>query len=315
MRVLIAEDDTLTRRILQRAATSLGHECLLAKDGLEAWDIHKNAPYIDVIISDRVMPGMDGIELCRRVRNAEDDWYTFFIFITSLGEKGDLIEGLKAGADDYLTKPLDHEQLQAKLFAASRVTSLHRRLNEQNDELEKLNTELFATSRRDPLTMLGNRLRLREDLETLASQVERYEHSVCAMLCDIDFFKAYNDKYGHVAGDEVLTKTAEAISGNLRKGDSAYRYGGEEFLVTLPEQNIESAAKAAERLRRNIEGMRIPHASREEPEIITISIGLAELRPESEKTAEDLLKEADEALYEAKESGRNRVKINGTCLR
>jgi two-component system, cell cycle response regulator len=315
VKVLIAEDDTLTRRILQRAATSLGHECLLAKDGLEAWDIHEEESYIDVIISDRMMPGIDGLELCRRVRNSGDDWYTFFIFITSLGEKGDLIEGLKAGADDYLTKPLDHEQLQAKLLAASRVTSLHRRLNEQNEELEKLNTELFATSRRDPLTLLGNRLRLREDLEALASRVERYEHSVCAMLCDIDFFKAYNDTYGHVAGDEVLKKTAEAISDNLRKGDSAYRYGGEEFLVTLPEQNIETAAAAAERLRRNIEEMKIPHTSREEPEIITISVGLAELRPGNGKSAEDLLKEADEALYEAKESGRNRVRVNDSCFR
>lgn len=315
MRVLIAEDDTITRRILQRAVTSLGHEYLLAKDGSEAWETHEREPYIDVIISDRMMPGMDGIELCRRVRKSSDDWYTFFIFITSLGEKGDLIEGLKAGADDYLTKPLDHEQLQAKLLAASRVTSLHRRLNEQNDELEKLNVELFATSRRDPLTMLGNRLRLREDLETLASHVERYERSVCAMLCDIDFFKAYNDNYGHVAGDDILKKTAEAISGNLRKGDSAYRYGGEEFLVTLPEQSIESAVSAAERLRRRIERMQIPHTSRERPEIITISIGLAELRPDDGKSAEDLLKEADAALYEAKENGRNQVKVNEACLR
>ncbi len=310
MRVLVAEDDALTRRILQRSVASLGHECLLAKNGSEAWEAHEREPHIDVIISDRMMPGMDGIELCRRIREAGGDWYTFFIFITSLGEKGDLIEGLKAGADDYLTKPFDHEQLQAKLLAASRVTSLHRRLSEQNDELEKLNAELFETSRRDPLTMLGNRLRLREDLDILASRVERYEYSVCAMLCDIDFFKAYNDSYGHIAGDEVLKKTAGAIAGNLRKGDSAYRYGGEEFLVILPEQSVRSAAAAAERLRRNVEGMRMPHASRERPEIITISIGLAELRPGDEKSAEDLLKEADEALYEAKEDGRNRVKVN-----
>jgi diguanylate cyclase (GGDEF)-like protein len=315
VRVLIAEDDALTRRILQRAVKSLGHECLLAKDGAQAWEMHESEPYIDVIISDRMMPGMDGIELCRRVRKAGEDWYTFFIFITSLGEKGDLIDGLKAGADDYLTKPLDHEQLQAKLLAASRVTSLHRRLNEQNEELEKLNVELFATSRRDPLTMLGNRLRLREDLETLASRIERYEHSVCAMLCDIDYFKAYNDNYGHVAGDDVLKKTAEAISDNLRKGDAAYRYGGEEFLVILPEQNVRSAAAAAERLRGRIEAMRIPHTDREQPEIITISIGLAELRPGEKRSAETLLKEADKALYEAKGNGRNRVEVNGACHR
>ncbi|MGH3088251.1 MAG: response regulator transcription factor, partial [Rubrobacteraceae bacterium] len=125
MRILIAEDDALTRRILQRAIQNLGHECLLARDGTQAWKLHESESYIDVIISDRMMPGIDGIELCRRVREASENWYTFFIFITALGEKGDLIEGLKAGADDYLAKPLDHEQLQARLLAASRVTSLH----------------------------------------------------------------------------------------------------------------------------------------------------------------------------------------------
>lgn len=311
MRVLIAEDDALTRRILQRAIKSLGHECLLAKDGAEAWEIHEREPYIDVIISDRMMPFVDGIELCRRVREANDDWYTFFIFITSLGGKGDLIEGLKAGADDYLIKPLDHEQLQAKLLAASRVTSLHRRLNEQNEQLEKLNSELFATSRRDPLTTLGNRLRLREDLEGLTSRVERYNHRVSAILCDIDFFKSYNDNYGHVAGDEVLKRTAGSILANLRKGDSAYRFGGEEFLVTLPEQSLDSAAAAAERLRDSVEAMQIPHEYREDPKIVTISVGLAQLCPGDRKSAEELLKEADDALYEAKENGRNRIKVNG----
>lgn len=312
MRILIAEDDTITRRILQRAVENLGHECLISGDGAAAWEAYKKERHVDVIISDRMMPGMDGIELCRLVREMGDDRYTFFIFITALGEKGDLIEGLRAGADDYLIKPLDHEQLQARLLSASRVTSLHRRLGEQNAQLEKLNDALFATARRDPLTLLGNRLSMREDLDSLYARIQRYKHSCSAMLCDIDFFKRYNDAYGHLAGDEVLKETAGAITASLRKGDSAYRYGGEEFLITLPEQTLDSAYKVAERLRKRVEELKIPHEALTPSGIITISIGLAQIKPGEDKPVEKLLKEADEALYEAKKNGRNRVAINGS---
>jgi diguanylate cyclase (GGDEF)-like protein len=193
------------------------------------------------------------------------------------------------------------------LIAASRVNSLHRQLNERNAELEKLNRELFAASRQDPLTRLGNRLRLREDLEKLNGQVERYSHGCCAMLCDIDFFKAYNDTYGHLAGDEVLKKVAGVISGNLRRGDMAYRYGGEEFLIILPEQTLEFANVAAERLRRCVEELAILHEAKTPPGVVTISVGLAALSPGERKPVEKLLKEADDALYSAKEAGRNRV--------
>jgi PleD family two-component response regulator len=124
---------------------------------------------------------------------------------------------MKAGVDDYLAKPLDREQLQVRLIAASRVTSLHRQLNKQKAELEKLNEELSASARRDPLTGLGNRLRIREDLETLSAWLERYGHGCCLMLCDIDFFKSYNDTYGHLAGDEVLKRVARVVSENLKE--------------------------------------------------------------------------------------------------
>jgi two-component system cell cycle response regulator len=214
--------------------------------------------------------------------------------------------GLEAGADDYLSKPLDRGELQVRLISASRVTELHRRLAQQNEELERLNRMLFEQSREDPLTHLGNRLRLREDLETLSAQVKRYGHSYCIMLCDVDFFKAYNDTYGHLAGDEVLKRVADVISENLRSGDMAYRYGGEEFLIVLPEQDLRSATVAAERLRRSVEELAIPHRARTLPEIVTVSMGLATLSA-GEKSADDLLKAADAALYAAKEAGRNRV--------
>jgi diguanylate cyclase (GGDEF)-like protein len=306
LRVLIAEDDTVSRMILTKAVEKSGHECLAVEDGEKAWELFQNTPEVDVVISDWMMPGIDGPEFCRRVRAANSGWYTFFIFLTALGDKQHLLEGMQAGADDYLAKPLDREQLQVRLIAASRVNSLHRQLNEQKDELKKLNRELFAMSRRDPLTRLGNRLRLREDLETLGAQAQRYGHSYCAMLCDVDFFKAYNDTYGHLAGDEVLKRVADVISENLRGGDMAYRYGGEEFLIMLPEQSLESAVSIADRLRRAAEALRIPH-EKNPPGVVTISLGVAALPAGEPKSTDDLLKEADEALYRAKESGRNRV--------
>jgi two-component system, cell cycle response regulator len=306
LRILVAEDDTISRTILAKAVEKFGHECLVVEDGEKAWELFQCTPEVDVVISDWMMPGIDGPELCRRVRAINSGWYTFFIFLTALGDKQHLLEGMQAGADDYLTKPLDREQLQVRLIAASRVNSLHRQLNEQKDELAKLNRELFAMSRRDPLTRLGNRLRLREDLETLGAQAQRYGHSYCAMLCDVDFFKAHNDTYGHLAGDEVLKRVADVISEHLRGGDIAYRYGGEEFLIVLPEQSLESGVSIADRLRRAVEDLGISH-EKNPPGVVTISLGVAALSAGEPKSADDLLKEADEALYRAKESGRNCV--------
>jgi two-component system, cell cycle response regulator len=322
LKVLIAEDDAISRRILKKSVEKFGHECLVAEDGEKAWELYQNTPEIDVVISDWMMPGIHGPEFCRRVREKNDSSYTFFIFLTALGDKEHLLEGMKAGADDYLAKPLDREQLQVRLVAASRVNSLHRQLSEQNQqlneqkaELEKLNQELFALARRDPLTHLGNRLRLHEDLKILNAQAERYVRGYCVMLCDIDHFKLYNDTYGHLAGDEVLERVAEVISGNLRAGDTAYRYGGEEFLTILPEQTLDSATPAAERLRCSVENLAIPHETRTPPGVVTMSVGLVTFSRGEKRSFEELLKEADDALYAAKEAGRNRVVAPSTTVR
>ena len=312
MRVLIAEDDAISRTILTKSVERFGHECLVAEDGEKAWELFQNTEEVDVVISDWMMPGIDGPELCRRVRGRTSSSYTFFIFLTTLGDKVHLLEGMRAGADDYLPKPLDREQLQVRLIAASRVTSLHRQLNEQKAELEKLNGELFKTARRDPLTGLGNRLRMWEDLEMLSAHVERYGHGCCVVLCDIDFFKSYNDTYGHLAGDEVLKKVAKVVCENLRRGDAAYRFGGEELLIVLPEQSLHSASVVAERLRRSVEEVAISHNTKTPPQVVTISLGLAALSPGEKKPIEELLKEADDALYGAKEAGRNRVMAHDT---
>jgi two-component system, cell cycle response regulator len=307
VRVLIAEDDAPSRTILRRSVQKLGHECLAAENGQAALELYRNTPGVDLVISDWMMPGIDGPALCRLIREDKRDDYTYFIFLTALGDKGHLLAGLAAGADDYLSKPLDHDELQLRLASAYRVTLLHRRLATQNEQLEQLNERLFEESREDPLTRLGNRLRLEEDLDVLQARSRRYGHSYAVALCDVDLFKEYNDRYGHPAGDRVLQKVAETITRCRRGGDTAYRYGGEEFLIVLPEQTLQSAASTADHLRKTVEGLRIPHEANVPPGLVTISAGVAALSKGHPKSANELLEQADAALYEAKEAGRNRV--------
>jgi len=172
-----------------------------------------------------------------------------------------------------------------------------------------LNHELFEQGRRDPLTQLGNRLRLMEDLVLIVGQAERYEKRYCAVMCDVDGFKSYNDFYGHLAGDEVLRSVAQTLIASCRDGDAAYRYGGEEFLLILPEQSEAKAAIAAERFRKSIETLALPHQTKSPPGVVTISAGVATLEPCDYKAAHLWLKRADEALYRAKQDGRNCVRV------
>ena len=260
-----------------------------------------------------MMPGIDGPGLCRLIREDGRDGYTYFIFLTALGDKRHLLAGLAAGADDYLSKPLDREELQVRLASAFRLTQLHRRLASQNEQLEKLNERLFEESREDPLTPLGNRLRLEEDLDVLQARSRRYGHSYAVALCDVDLFKEYNDRYGHPAGDRVLEKVAVVIMRNRRGGDTAYRYGGEEFLIVLPEQTLQAAASTADHLRETVEGLRIPHKANDPKRLVTISAGVAALSKWDPMSASELLEQADTALYKAKEAGRNRVAAHGNA--
>jgi two-component system, cell cycle response regulator len=307
MRVLIAEDDAVSRMILRRWVERLGHECLTAGDGVAALELYRKTPDVDLVISDWMMPGVDGPELCRLVRNDERDRYTYFIILTALGDKDHLLAGLEAGADDYLSKPLDRDELRVRLVSACRVTELHRRLAAQNEQLGRLNNRLFEESREDALTHLGNRLRLEEDLEVLEARSRRYGHSYAVALCDVDCFKAYNDHYGHLAGDEVLKKVADTITHHRRSGDTAYRYGGEEFLIVLPEQSLQAATSTADSLRKTVERLGIPHEGNVPPGIVTISAGVAALSTRDSRSAEELMEQADAALYRAKKTGRNRV--------
>ncbi|HEY7060211.1 MAG TPA: diguanylate cyclase [Chloroflexota bacterium] len=263
---------------------------------------------MDVVISDWMMPEMDGLALCRRVRERDDDTrYTYSVLLTVLGDKEHFLEGMQTGADDYLTKPFDRDALQARLLAAGRVMALHRRLATQNAALAELNRALYESARTDPLTGLGNRLRLWEDLHALEARAERYGYQYAIGLCDVDRFKAYNDQYGHQAGDTALQQVGQTIAAHCRVGDTAYRYGGEEFLVVLPEQSRTSAAIAMDRIRRAVQGLAIPHAGNAPSGVLTLSSGVALPAAAAPQTIEALLHAADSALYAAKHAGRNRI--------
>ncbi len=314
LKVLIVDDDPDARELVEDAIRTLGHACVLARDGLEALEMHERER-ADVIVSDWRMPRMDGLQLCRSIR-AEDPLrsYTHFIFLTGNDDKEHFVEGMRAGADDYISKPIDLDELDARLEAARRVVSLQRQLRANNSVLRRDSERAFVAARTDPLTAALNRLALAEDLEALAARAERYNHRYCAALCDVDEFKSYNDHFGHLAGDEALRQVANALHEALRRGDGFYRYGGEEFLAILPEQSLAEAASAMDRARQAVERLRIPHAPGARLPFVTISAGIAALSGGSSGSLDGWLKRSDAALYAAKAHGRNRVEVEIAAL-
>jgi diguanylate cyclase (GGDEF)-like protein len=306
LKVLVVDDDRDERQAFLEAVHALGHECRVAADGVEALALHDTA-HADVILSDWKMPRMDGLELCRRIRSADDGTaYTYFILIAGYGDREHFLLGMQAGADDYHAKPVQLDELRARLASAARVIRVYRKLAEQNRALRRTGQASFEQARVDPLTGTANRLRLQEDLQGIWARAKRYSRPLCAALCDIDRFKSYNDALGHLAGDEVLRRVAVAIRDELRESDLIYRYGGDEFLVILPEQSVPEATLAMDRVRRAVEELDI--RSSESEDAVTLSVGLASPRP-SDARVEDWLARADGALYLAKAHGRNRLEI------
>lgn len=304
MRIIIAEDDNVSRLILEAELQRLGHKVSAASDGQEAWELFVLLG-ADVVISDGAMPRVDGFDLCRRIRNSPASTYPYFIFITNLGDEASVRKGMDAGADDYLAKPLNAAELSARLVVASRINLLYRRMQLQQRELELLNRTLFSQARTDPLTGLINRLGLNEDATLFAERVEAGEQ-FCAIMCDIDYFKGYNDGYGHQAGDEVLRNVAASLRSSCRPDDRVYRFGGEEFLIVARIATAADGADFAERCRASVQGMRLTHAYSPYG-IVTLSVGIAVSSRTSQDSVEAWLRRADESLYKSKELGRNRV--------
>lgn len=300
LKILIVEDEPSARSGLAKAVIELGFNVRAAADGEEAWQLHRRSP-ADVILSDWRMPRLDGYELCKRTRAAEDEHYTYFIFMTALADKEHFLRAMEAGADDYLTKPIDLDELRARLLSAARVMKLHRKLAERTRVLRRDSQRFFHDARVDALTDIPNRLCLREDLEALGARMARYGHRYSVGIADVDHFKDYNDRFGHLEGDVTLRNIAACIRDHLRVGDTLYRYGGEEFLVILPEQSLSAAAGAMDRVRSAVE----------KRGSVTISVGVAELDAAKKESPDGWLRRADAALYRAKGGGRNRVEVDG----
>ena len=300
MKVLVVDDEPLARLVLQTAVERLGHEWTAAENGEAGWE-RFTADQPDVLVTDLLMSGMHGLELCRRVREHDSSHgrYTYVILATVLGDREDVVRGMEAGADDYLVKPVELFDLQSRLIAARRVTALHA-------ELDAYRAELSRLAHTDPLTRLGNRLSMEEDLTAVDARGRRYGHRFCVAICDVDLFKTYNDTLGHQAGDEALQAVAARMKRDLRAGDGVYRYGGEEFVLVLPEQTLETAGVAVDRVRSAVEELAIPHPASPSG-VLTISAGVVAFTPGATGSLDQLLEQADMALYRAKAAGRNRV--------
>ncbi len=308
MRILIADDDATSRLMLEAIATKLGHECLIATDGSAAWDLLSTSG-VDVLLSDWMMPGVDGPELCRRVRHELSGQYVYIVLITALGNHQQVLEGMGAGADDYLIKPVDPFSVRSRLIAAERVTALHRELVDVQSMLERSTAVATERSLTDALTGLSNRRRMEEDLANMHARAQRVFRNYGVALFDIDHFKAYNDHHGHLKGDEILRRVAHRFVNDVRSGERVYRYGGEEFLLLLDDCTHEGAVVAAERLRLAVADLGIPHESRpDSPKLVTLSGGVACWDPVSTRTVAELLELADRALFEAKSAGRNCIR-------
>jgi two-component system chemotaxis response regulator CheY len=299
LRILIAEDDRLSRRMLVRALGEMGHEVVAAADGLEAWEALERDD-LRLVIADWMMPRLDGLQLVRKIRAAGFDRYVYVILLTSRAQKTDIIEGLAAGADDYVTKPFDRDELAFRLSAGERVVRLEEELAARNEQLQQL-------ALHDALTGIPNRRSLDQTLTKLLAHARRFERPLSVIMLDLDHFKRYNDGLGHDAGDEALRRVARLLASSTREVDEVFRYGGEEFCCLLPETGSEGALGAAGRLRAAIEEEALPHPDNPPAGVITISAGIATFDGESEMEGVDLIKAADRALYAAKAAGRNRV--------
>jgi diguanylate cyclase (GGDEF)-like protein len=309
MRVLIADDDVTSRLVLKATASRLGHDCLEATNGSRAWQL-LSSRRIDVLLTDWMMPGVHGPDLCRRVRAELDGGYVYIVLITGLADPERVLHGMSAGADDYLIKPVHPFAVQTRLVAAERVTALHRQVADFRAQLERANLDLLGLSLTDALTGLGNRRRMEEDLARAHAHGLRSGRGFGVVLFDVDHFKLYNDHYGHLAGDDALRQVAQCLDHVTRGGERLYRYGGEEFLLLLPDRTADEIVLAAGRIHRAVGEASIVHEAQPTmSRMLTLSGGVSYWRPESRNSVAVLLSQADEALYHAKSTGRNRVHL------
>jgi two-component system cell cycle response regulator len=301
-RVLLVEDDPVQANATKKILQIGGYEVLWSQDGVNAIKSVKMLKP-DIILLDVVLPGLDGYEVCRLLKVDESTRGIPVIMLTVKKELADKISGLHIGADDYLPKPYNELELNARIYASLRTKALQDELRMKNEQLEELLGKVENMAITDALTGLYNRRRFHDVLAKECERSKRYRTPFSLVVLDIDHFKKVNDEYGHQTGDSVLKEISNIIMNNIREIDTACRVGGEEFMLILPNTEKEIAVKGIERLRDAIE--RHLFAGMDRP--ITVSMGIAGLPDAGAENEDGLIRCADYALYKAKQNGRNRI--------
>jgi two-component system, cell cycle response regulator len=297
--VLVADDSPVYRKLVEHALAEDSCSVSFASSGHQAIEILERE-HPDLVVTDWMMPDLTGIELCQRIRTNAESAYTYVIILTSNAEKENVVKGLSAGADDYLTKPFDRNELLARVHVGRRLIDLHRQIEAKNKLLE----ELALT---DPLTGLPNRRAIEDWSARQLSGAARHGFPMWVVLMDLDHFKNVNDTYGHDAGDTVLKKFGEVLRANTRLSDISGRIGGEEFLLVLTHADESSVVVVLDRIRKQLAAERFEWNG--SVINVTSSFGVAGFSGKKAPEFKQLLKQADAALYRAKDLGRNRVEL------
>jgi two-component system cell cycle response regulator len=300
LKVLIADDNSVSRLLLERLLSKWGYEVIQANDGARAWEILQSEDPPRLVILDWMMPGMSGPEVCREARKRVAYAYAYILLVTSKEDKQDVIQGLEAGADDYLTKPFFPEELRARIRVGLRILELEDKLVAATDVLQYKATH-------DELTGLLNRASISDFLRRELARAKRHGGVCGVILADLDHFKSVNDTLGHAAGDSVLREAAERLTDGVRAYDAVGRYGGEEFLIVLPGCDAPSLRQRAENILERFRAK--PFGSPELSIPVRVSLGAACSSSWAAPALESFVRAADRALYRAKHNGRDRAEL------
>ncbi len=300
MIVLVVDDSIAIRVLVTALIQDMGHTVIQAGSGQEAIELFLKHP-VELVLMDVEMPGIGGFEATRKIRKISDRDWVPIIFLSGHSADEDIVAGIDAGGDAYLAKPVNGAVLQAMVRAMNRIGSSQKALTKANRELSRL-------ARIDGLTGLPNRRTFDETFDREWAMSRRRKDSLSLLMVDVDQFKLYNDTFGHGQGDVCLREIANAMAKSVRRpADLPARYGGEEFVLLLPETDEAGALDVGERVLKKVEGLQIPHADQAIYPVVTVSVGIATRKPEGDISKRLLFKRADEALYDAKEQGRNRL--------